>query len=73
MSLDVSIYGNNIEEEMAKNVENKLTALKINIGDELFNNLSQKERLFITNISGIINLGDDTGPEYFTSTDIEEL
>jgi hypothetical protein len=62
-----------IKEFRFDHYEIKLNSLKNNIGEELYNKLSKKEKLFIVNVSGTINKKGIIKTESFSNfTDIDD-
>ena len=54
-----------INDEQKLLLEKKLAILKSNIGEDLYNKLTYKQRNFITKVSGTINLGKNINSESF--------
>lgn len=54
-----------IEDEQTKAINKKLSVLKANIGEDLFNKLTNRQRNFIIGVSGVIGVGKDIDPESF--------
>lgn len=65
------LYNRIIEGENSKFNNRKLEQLKVNLGEDLFNQLSEKQKMFVISVAGSVSFGDSATSEIFKNDEYE--